>query len=307
VPLPPGASALLESIRAPLLRSGAKATLRLVRAIERVAGMCSGAPGPIALAHADSVPPSALLPVLRDAGALLDGGAEGALRAFFGGRGGGVDADALVRALCGGPLPPARREVVDGAWRRVADATAAGRGVSPRGTFPPTLADFRDLYAASAHPDVRAGKRREEEALTEFLETFGGPTFVSEAASGTPGGPRADAPVTEAGFRAYYAAISLHAESDAHFAAVLFDTWGLQWGAGQAHTGEARAAGGGGADRNSVSQLMGGAPPQFRLGPRGPGPEGLPREAYSGGATDAFKGVKGWGRLEREKAGFQFG
>jgi hypothetical protein len=301
--LAPAAAELAAALRAPLRRAGAKATLRLIRAVERAAGMAAGAAGPLALSHADSVPPEALLPVLRDAGGALGGGEGGALAAAFpGAAAGSVDAGALVGALCGGALPAARREVVDAAWRRVADAAAAGRGVSPRGTFPPRLADFRDLYAASAHPDVRAGKRSEEDALTEFLETFGGPTFVNEAASGAVGGPAADAPVTEAGFRAYYAAVGAHVDSDAHFAAVLFDTWGLQWAGGQAHTGDARAAGGGlePAARSSVSQLLGGAPPAYRLGPRGPGQEGLPREAYAAGGAvvDAYKG-KGWGRLER--------
>ena len=257
--------------------------------------MALRAPGPVSMEHAVDIPPHAVLPCLRDAGALLDGGAEGALAAQFpgaGGRGGGVDVGALVRALCG-PLPPARRDTVDAAWRRVADMTAAGKGVSPPGTFPPTLGDFRDLYAAGAHPDVRAGKRREEEALTEFLETFGGPTFTG-AGSGEPGGAQAGAPVSEPGFRAYYAAVSLHSESDAHFTATLFDTWGLQWSAGQAHAAEARAAGGGGGEgRNSVSQLMGGVAPGYRMGPRGPGNEGLPREAYTGAGVPP--GRRGWG------------
>lgn len=35
-----------------------------------------------------------------------------------------------------------------------------------------TLGDIRDKYNASMHPDVKSGKRTEDEVLTEFLETF---------------------------------------------------------------------------------------------------------------------------------------
>ena len=96
--------------------------------------------------------------------------------------------------------------------------------------------------------------------------------------------------------------MSLHEPSDAHFTAVLYDTWGMQWQSGQAHTGDARAAGAAVAEaaRSSVSQLMGGAPPAYRLGPRGPGQEGLPRTAYASGVADAWSSRK-WG-LEREVA-----
>ena len=34
------------------------------------------------------------------------------------------------------------------------------------------LEDIRGRYNASFHPDVRSGKRTEDEVLTEFLETF---------------------------------------------------------------------------------------------------------------------------------------
>ena len=34
------------------------------------------------------------------------------------------------------------------------------------------LEDIKDRYNASNHPDVRSGKRTEEEVLKEFLETF---------------------------------------------------------------------------------------------------------------------------------------
>jgi hypothetical protein len=35
-----------------------------------------------------------------------------------------------------------------------------------------TIADLRDKYNASMHPDVKSGKRTVDEVLTEFLETF---------------------------------------------------------------------------------------------------------------------------------------
>jgi Ca2+-binding EF-hand superfamily protein len=35
-----------------------------------------------------------------------------------------------------------------------------------------TISDLRDKYNSSMHPDVKSGKRTEDEVLTEFLETF---------------------------------------------------------------------------------------------------------------------------------------
>jgi len=35
-----------------------------------------------------------------------------------------------------------------------------------------TLDDIQGKYNAAFHPDVKSGKRTEDEVLTEFLETF---------------------------------------------------------------------------------------------------------------------------------------
>jgi len=34
------------------------------------------------------------------------------------------------------------------------------------------LADIEDVYNAKQHPDVKAGRKKEEDVLLEFLETF---------------------------------------------------------------------------------------------------------------------------------------
>ncbi len=35
-----------------------------------------------------------------------------------------------------------------------------------------TITDLKDVYNAKAHPDVKQGKKTEDQVLTEFLHTF---------------------------------------------------------------------------------------------------------------------------------------
>jgi len=55
-----------------------------------------------------------------------------------------------------------RRKLVEQAFNRL-DKDASGDL---------TIEDLRDVYNASLHPDVRSGKKTENQVLTEFLKTF---------------------------------------------------------------------------------------------------------------------------------------
>lgn len=71
-------------------------------------------------------------------------------------------------------------------------------------------------YRSAAHPDVRSGRRAEDDVLREFLATFDGP-LVADAAGGVDAG----------GWAEYYACVSFFEPSDAAFGVLLYETWGL--------------------------------------------------------------------------------
>lgn len=290
-------SPLAEAIRTALRGTGVRASLALVRALEMASASCeadaNGAHSPTGSRNHLSYPPlpaNAAIACLRDAGARLGPRSVDDICALYPHSQGGqrdIDALRLFDAVFGA-LTPARSSVVASAYAHVSSLVARGVGASPAGAAP-SLADFHFLYASASHPDVRAGKRSEEAVLREFLEFFSGPTFTA--------GPD--------GFTRFYAAMSLHEDSDAAFAATIFDTWGLGFAKGRS-----TAAGGNSMPTRpdvSVSTLMGREAPTYRTGPRGPGPEGLPAAAYTSGqalagtsddftsASAARRSRLGWG------------
>lgn len=325
----PLSPAVTSVVRKALLAGGPRASLSLARALEVASAACaapsSSAAPPMPrgarrhLAHA--IPVSAVIACLRDVGAILDARGVAAL-SDVAAQDYSSSARGSAPALLLSPLsfllavhpalPPARAAVIERAFAHVRASVAreaatanAGQGRSAVAT----LTDAHMLFQSAAHPDVRAGKRADEDVLREFLEFFSGPTF---------GGERG-APLSLDGFSAYYTLLSLHTESDAAFAAILFDTWGLGFAATVSQGPHAPGAGARvgsshqpqpvalpSAPDVSVSSLIGGSAPMYRYGPRGPGPEGLPAAAYSvNGRGDDFttraaaqRERQGWG-LER--------
>ena len=311
-PLSPSVTSV---VRKALLAGGPRASLSLARALEVASAVCASpnAPPPRGarrhLAH--PIPVSALIACLRDVGAILDARGVAALSDVthedYSARGSAPTQllSPLSFLLAVHPsLPPARAAVVERAFTHVRSSVAR-EAASGKGHAVATLTDAHMLFQSAAHPDVRAGKRADEEVLREFLEFFSGPTI---------GGERG-APLSLDGFSTFYTLLALHTESDAAFAAILFDTWGLGYAATVSQDPHAPGAGARVGNSNaqptalphapdvSVSSLLGGAAPMYRYGPRGPGPEGLPTAAYTTtgrgddftARADAQRERRGWG------------
>jgi hypothetical protein len=76
------------------------------------------------------------------------------------------------------------------------------------------------VYNAKFHPDVKSGKRSEDEILGEFLETF-------ETHHNTMYGGRRDQTVTKEEFEEYYNNISASIDNDEYFELMMNSAWNL--------------------------------------------------------------------------------
>jgi Ca2+-binding EF-hand superfamily protein len=74
---------------------------------------------------------------------------------------GGIDFNEFVRVIVG-EMSPFRQNLVEKAFRTL--------DVNQDGEI--SLEEFCKRYNAQSHPDVRHGRRTEEEVLVEFMETF---------------------------------------------------------------------------------------------------------------------------------------
>jgi len=122
---------------------------------------------------------------------------------------GSIDYDEFLRALAGG-LNERRKALVQKAWELI-DRDGSG-------TL--TVADLEGIYNASQHPDVREGRKTEEEVLTEFLSSFEG---SGAAGAGTAG----DGTVSKTEFFDYYTDLSSSIPTDAYFATMMESSWGI--------------------------------------------------------------------------------
>ena len=77
-----------------------------------------------------------------------------------------------------------------------------------------TTKDLEAAYNAKAHPKVKAGQKKEEEATKEFLQNFGEK------------GP--DGKVTRTEWNDYYSAISATIDNDEHFIILMKNAWKLE-------------------------------------------------------------------------------
>lgn len=83
--------------------------------------------------------------------------------------------------------------------------------------------DYNDLvgvYSGKFHPEVKAGKKTEQQVLTEFLNTFQQHHNIRD--SGTP-----DDVVTKEEFVEYYNNISANIDNDSYFMAMMNSAWNL--------------------------------------------------------------------------------
>ena len=80
--------------------------------------------------------------------------------------------------------------------------------------------DIRGVYNATKHPDVISGKKKEDQVLNEFLETF-------EAHHHIMNGAKAEGQITLNEFVEYYTNISASIDLDEYFSLVMNNSWNL--------------------------------------------------------------------------------
>jgi hypothetical protein len=83
-----------------------------------------------------------------------------------------------------------------------------------------SLEDIKGKYNAAFHPDVKSGKKTEDEALTEWLETF-------ENHYSTVTGGANDGIITPEEFIEYYTHVSANIDNDAYFELMMSNVWNL--------------------------------------------------------------------------------
>lgn len=83
------------------------------------------------------------------------------------------------------------------------------------------IEDIRAMYNASMHPDVKSGKRTEDEIKLEFLETF-------EQHYNTISGGKSDGKITPQEWLEYYTHVSASIDSDAYFELMISNTWDIE-------------------------------------------------------------------------------
>lgn len=120
-----------------------------------------------------------------------------------------VDVDEFVWAFRG-PLPLRRKTVIDAAFKRL-DRDGSGAI---------DIADVRDFYDVSRHPQVLSGQMSPHDAHQKFLSQFEADEY---------GQPKTvfDGVVTYEEFCNYYAGVSSNIDSDEHFELLLIRAWAL--------------------------------------------------------------------------------
>ena len=122
---------------------------------------------------------------------------------------GEVDYDELLRAIRG-PMNEFRTNLVKQAFKKL-DRDGSGTV---------DIDDMRGVYSAKSHPDVRAGKKSEEDVLCDFLETFELHHNISDKAC-------MDHRVTWDEFEEYYNNVSASIDKDAYFETMISNAWNL--------------------------------------------------------------------------------
>ena len=120
-----------------------------------------------------------------------------------------IDYDEFIRGVKG-KMNPSRQKWVDAAFNKL---DRDGSGVID-------INDLKGVYCAKNHPDVRSGKRTEDQVLGEFLETF-------EMHKNLRGGKN-DQVVTKEEFTEYYNNVSSSIDDDRYFETLMVNAWKLK-------------------------------------------------------------------------------
>ena len=94
---------------------------------------------------------------------------------------------------------------------------------------------MKRFYNASNHPDVKSGKKTEDEVLLDFLETFEVHRSLSR---GDKASAKGDGKVSINEFMDYYSNVSASIDDDEYFNLMMTNAWNLDnkkygkaWGA----------------------------------------------------------------------------
>ena len=82
--------------------------------------------------------------------------------------------------------------------------------------------DIRQTYNAKQHPDVKAGKKTEDEILSEFLDTFEDHFCDMKGQEDS-----RDGKITPEEWCEYYNNVSMSIDDDAYFELMMNNTWNL--------------------------------------------------------------------------------
>lgn len=120
-----------------------------------------------------------------------------------------VSYDELLRSVAG-EMSPSRKAIVKRAFEKL---DRNGNGIIE-------LDDIKTFYNAKQHPDVRSGKKTEDEALSEFLDTF-------ELHHSFKNAQDKDRKVNLKEFVEYYNNISASIDNDQYFDLMMTNAWNL--------------------------------------------------------------------------------
>lgn len=124
-------------------------------------------------------------------------------------RSGSIDYDEFLRAIKG-PMSSTRKQVVAAAFKKL----------DKDGNEWIDINDVRGVYNAKNHPDVKAGKKSEDDILKEFLQTF-------EMAHSIRNNDAPNYVVTKDEFYEYYNMISMSIDDDKYFSQMVKSAWGM--------------------------------------------------------------------------------
>jgi calcyphosin len=132
---------------------------------------------------------------------------------------GEISYDEFLRVVVG-DMNQFRRSLVERAFRKL-DANGDGALC---------LVEFKNHYHATMHPDVRSGKKTEDEVLQDFIDTF---ELHLSLATGSKAND--DDQVTLEEFFEYYNHISVSIDNDAYFDLMISNAWSLEGGSNPAN------------------------------------------------------------------------
>lgn len=154
--------------------------------------------------------------------------------AFDRDRSGTIDYDEFLRGVRG-PMNAFRKSLVAQAYNKL---DKDGSGLID-------IDDIRGVYNAKQHPDVKQGKKTEEEILLDFLETFELHHNMNMKTAN-------DHIVTKEEWEEYYNNISSSIDNDEYFQLMMNNTWKLTEESRKTYAkGVAMEVGGGGGGRGA--------------------------------------------------------